>query len=284
MPIFTPTQISLLEDIARSRAEQLEMEALQPYADYLYDIIAEDIHRNASSIFSDLLRAVRDTRTPDSVPIPIWHFVSCYPPLPQGTVDRDDSYIGVFDPTQVECDTPTWPLPPVSYDTLFRKTDLCVRLTALFTGSIGGPGFWIHPHYNTKTRTDEEDHYRDWWRNDLILTFYPQGLDPSRLAQIRDVNAKYDVDYTPRPIGEHEIITTWRGAQADPPKTPPLAPANATTVPPLLPIKRAYTLIAGSEDEDEGKGDDGAESPISHPCFCDSCVKHRFQDSETPDE
>jgi len=252
------------------------MEALQPYADYLYDIIAEDINRNASSIFSDLLRAVRDTRTPDSVPIPIWHFVSCYPPLPQGTVDRDDSYIGVFDPTQVECDTPTWPLPTVTYDTLFRKTDLCVRLTALFTGSIGGPGFWIHPHYNTKTRTDEED--RDWWRNDLILTFYPQGLDPSRLAQIRQVNAKYDLYYTPRPLGEHESVMTWRGAQGKPPvaavpepKTPPFAPASATTSPPQLPLKRAYTLIAESED-------DGSESPpVSVPCYCVSCLGDRIE-------
>lgn len=259
MSLFTPIQISLLQDVAASRSQQLEMEALQPYADYLYETIVKDIECERDIIFSDLLRATRDSATPDAISIPFWRFLACYPPPAQHDDGRMDSYIGVYDRRSMGKPTLDWVLPPVTMDDVFRKTDICARLSAFLASDT----MWVHPENTERTWADSDD---EWWESHLMITFYPHGLDPVSLASIEAANAKYRSSYyTSRPMEENDVVFT-RAPSLRPStpsiRTPDFGPATAAAAPPRLPLKRPCTLIAESEDDE----------PVSPPCFCESCV------------
>lgn len=245
------------------------MEALQPYADYLYDAIVEDLERDKSLIFSDLMRAARDAVNPELISVPFWRFVSSItPPLNPWDEDRDDSYIGVSETSYsgwLKRDTTDWVLPPIAMDRLFRETDLLTRLS-LF---LGEKNFEVRIAPTPIGWADDEGNHV---QNELLICFSPRGVGPEQLARIEAVKDKYNSYYTPRPLEEGEVVVR-SGDACRPPKTPDVRPGAATTVPPLLPMKRSHTLVAESDDEDEGKGDDGSDSvPISQPCFCASCT------------
>jgi len=264
MSLFTSNQISLLQTVAVTRTRQLEMQALQPYADYLYDAIVEDLTRDKDLIFSDLLRATRDARNPEVITVPFWRFVS-YTVVPEDLADdRLDSYIGVSETSYSgwhKQDTTEWSLPPVAMDRLFRETDLCTRL-ALF---LGEQNFDVGVIPDSTAWNDDSDIQY----NDLVIAFFPRGVGPEQLARIESVKTKYNSTYTPRPLGENEMVVR-SGDACRPPKTPEFGPAPAAAAPPpLLPLKRPSTLIAESEDEDDDS------PPVSPPCFCESCVGDR---------
>lgn len=252
MSFFTPIQLSLLKDVAISRSERLEMEALQPYADYLYDIIVEDLTRDRGIIFSDLYKAAHVTDTPGLVSVPIWKFNACNPLPESHDEERPDSYIGVANgATRWALD---WSLPPVSLDVLFRKTDLCTRLSAF----LGSENMWVHPVQTLLTSSTEE---LQVWENDLMLDFHPHGLPRDCLERIDEVKAKYLTSYVARPLDQGEFIERSMDMGRGVPQTPEF-PAPIPASPPLLPVKRPFTLVAESDDDE----------PVSPPCFCRSCT------------
>jgi hypothetical protein len=252
MSLFSSIQISLLKDVATSRSEQLETAALQPYADYLYDIIVEEVKRDSALIFSDLYKAAHTTDTPDEITVPFWRFDACYPVPETHDPHRHDSYIGVSDSSGDGFGS--WTLPPVSLDVLFRKTDLCTRLSAFLAPN----NIWVHPVHTTLTFSDPD---LDVWQNELVISFYPSGLAPDYLERIEAVKAKYLTSYTPRPLEEGECIERSGNVGRTAPRTPEF-PAPMPASPPLLPIKRPFTLVADSDDDE----------PVSPPCFCRSCT------------
>ena len=265
MPLFTPAQLSLLQDIAASRVEQLEMEALQPYADYLYDIVVEDITRDKDLIFSDLFKATHKTTNPERITIPFWRFVSCFTASEPVGTDRNDSYLGVSETSfsgwrnQMTTD---WVLPPVSMDRLFRMTDLCTRL-ALFLGE---------ENFCVGFVPIDEDEDAECHTNDVVITFFPHGVGPEQLARIEAVKTKYHSYYTPRPLGENEVIER-SGEAGRPPRTPEFGPASVPARPP--PLRRMGAIVADEEDEEDEEDDNAtleADSPVSPPCFCQTCV------------
>jgi hypothetical protein len=251
MSFFTPIQLSLLTDVAISRSERLEMEALQPYADYLYDIIVEELTRDRALLFSDLYKAAHTTDTPGLVSVPFWKFNACHP-LPEfHDALRPDSYLGVSDIT-CSCYGSSWSLPPVSLDVLFRKTDICARLSAF----LGPENMWVHPVHTTLTSSTEE---LQVWENELMLDFHPHGLPPDCLERIDAVKAKYTTSYVARPLDEGEFIERSGDAGRPAPRTPEVA-AEVPTSPPRFVLRRPSTLTADDDDE-----------PVSPPCFCQSC-------------
>jgi hypothetical protein len=265
MSLFTPIQISLLQDMASSRSQQLEMEALQPYADYLYDAIVEDLTRDKSLIFSDLMRATRDAANPEAITVPVWRFVSSFTP-PEDPTDetRPDSYIGVSETSYSAWhrrDTTHWSLPPVAMQRLFCETDLLTRLSLV----LGEQHFEVCTCPDS-TAWNEDDDIR---YNDVVIRFFPRGVGPEQLARIEAVKTKYNTSYTPRPLEEGEVVMR-SGDACRPPRTPDFGPA-AAAAPPRLPLKRPSTLIAESEDEDDGSD----SPPVSPPCFCPSCMGDR---------
>ena len=262
MPLFSTIQLSLLKDVATSRSQQLEMDALQPYADYLYDIIVEEVKRNSALIFSDIYKAAQTTDTPDEITVPFWKFDACSPVPKTHDPKRQDSYIGVTEDGAGWYTS--WSLPPVSLDILFRKTDICTRLSAFLAPN----NIWVHPAHTSLLFCDEDV---DVWQNELTITFYPSGLAPDYLERIEAVKAKYLTSYTPRPLEEGEVIASGGTMGRRAPRTPVVAPAPAPAAPPLLPLKRQITLISDSEGDDE---------PVSPPCFCNSCTDSRFGDDE----
>ena len=267
MPLFNSTQISILQDMAISRTQQLEMESLQPYADYLYDIIVEDLVRDKSLIFSDLMRATRDATNPETINVPFWRFISYITATETFGDDRRDSYIGVSETSSSQWNkyhSTVWVLAPVAMDTLFRKTDLCARLS-LF---LGEENFQVGVRADY-TGWNQDD---DCCYNDLFIRFFPRGVCAEQRARIEAVKVKYNSYYTPRPLGEDEVIER-SGDACRPPRTPDLPPATATTAPPPIAIKRPSTLVAESEDDE----------PVSPPCFCEPCMHSRYGDEEQED-
>jgi hypothetical protein len=253
MSLFTPIQLSLLKDVAISRSERLEMEALQPYADYLYDIIVEDLTRDRGIIFTDLYKAAHVTDTPGLVSVPIWRFDACHPVPEVHDDDRHDSYIGVANGATRW--VLNWTLPPVSLDVLFRKTDICARLSSF----LGPENMWVHPVHTTLTSSTEE---LQVWENELMLDFHPHGLPHDCLERIDAVKAKYLTSYVARPLDEGEFIERSGNAGRRAPYTPDVS-ADVPAAPPLLPVKRPFTLVAESDDDE----------PVSPPCFCSSCYE-----------
>jgi hypothetical protein len=252
MSLFTPIQLSLLKDVAISRSERLEMEALQPYADYLYDIIVEDLTRDRDLLFSDLYKAAHVTDTPGLVSVPFWRFDACHPVPETHDAHRHDSYIGVSDIT-CACYGSSWSLPPVSLDVLFRKTDLCARLSAF----LGPENIWVHPVHTTLTSSTED---LDVWENELMLDFHPHGLPHDCLERIDAVKAKYLTSYVARPLEDGEFIER-SGNAGRPPRTPEVSTPVPTSPPPFV-LRRPSTLEADDDDDE----------PVSPPCFCRSCT------------
>lgn len=264
MSLFTPIQISLLQDVAASRSQQLEMEALQPYADYLYQSIVEDIGRERDAIFSDLLRATRDSESPDAISIPLWRFVSSNPPPKEHNDGRMDSYIGVYDRKSIAKPELDWVLPPVTIEELLHKTDICARLSAFLAPDT----MWVHPGRPNAVWIEGEE---EWCQNNLMITFYPKGLDPVSLASLEAVKAKYQSSYyTSRPLEENDVVFIRAAGvfTSSGPRTPDFGPSSAARSPP--PIKRPQTLKAETDDEDD--------QPVSPPCFCESCTGFTYPD------
>jgi len=217
MSLFNSTQISILQDLAAARVEQLHMEALQPYADYLYDAIVEDLTRDKTLIFRDLMRATRDAADPDLIRVPFWRFVSSItPPLNPWDETRPDSYIGVSTTSYSgwhKRDAMSWVLPPVEMVRLFRETDILTRLS-LF---LGEKNFHICVALTPSGWADDEGNFV---QNELLICFSPRGVGPDQLARIEEVKAKYNSYYTPRPLEENEVIVR-SGDACRPPQTPP---------------------------------------------------------------
>lgn len=252
MAVFSNIDIASLA-VEASRHNKVAVETqLQPYNDFLFNIISADIKARHDDIMRELREKIQCTagevRKVDAY---LWSYNVRYFKLSSKeyanklhALPAQDQYgkhlegiarEAVYDSNgwnwkigaefDGDIDSSSWPhiydnLPMVSVDLVMRKTDLLARLSTLFH-DCG----WVEREVGRIVHTDETCDVRTII---LKVQFYPKGVPGGyRGNALQAAMTKYAEHKDYKVQDDHRVVL--RGPGLAPPSTPPQSPASLAT-------------------------------------------------------
>lgn len=269
MATFSTSDINSLVAESRKHDDVLVKKELQPYNDFLYTIISQNIRARHDDIMETLKTKIRDSPTKiRAVAAPLWSYNVRYF---HKTRQEYDAYMGGLTVQErmmkmaetAQCDQlyesngwhwtigaefdgiPDWMsshvyenLPPVPVDLIVRRTDLCARLSTLFHGHG-----WVNRVYSDILYENDECIIR---KMTLMVYFYPNGLPHGfQTKAVQTAKDKYATHVNYRVQDDHRVVL--RGPGLEPPQTPPSSPPAT----PGAPQRKRCPTCEGIEIDDE---------------------------------
>ena len=211
---------------------------MQRYNDALFERLSATLTSNADEIKRRLLATIRTSTHSTDLHIPIFTYRSRLYDRPPPAAERarleqlcaDNMWHWTL---QLPGDTK-----PVSYYSVIRYTNICQRLSHLFSGNEP-PQYWVTWRYARPVTHTEHLVVNEY---ELVLHYYPDGLSEARRAQV--VNA----------------------APAPAPVTPPRPVRIAPPPPPELLRYRRTGYVREYESVSDATRDLGEE--LLRECYC----------------
>jgi hypothetical protein len=268
MAAFSNFDMASLIVEAHTHDKVLVEQELQPYNDFLYKIISDEIRAKHDDIMAALKTKIRDSPTKiRSVAVPLWSYNVRYfnKSRAEFNATMGEMAVGgrmtklaesaILD--QVYEDNgwhwkigaefdglPDWTaptiydnLPMVPVDLIVRKTDLLARLSTLFLGNG-----WIRRVYEDILHEDGRCTIR---KITLMVEFYPDGLPQGYQTRgLQAAKEKYATHVNYKVQDDHRVVL--RGPGRAPPYTPPTSVVSTPEAPRR---KRCDTCDAVEVDE-----------------------------------
>jgi hypothetical protein len=246
---FTAAEPDDHSEAWRAQALLIRRLTLQPYNDFLFEVVRDSLIARRSEIRASLHAAVATSASKSGFQVPLWTYQAVRfptqdePPNPdirqdaleflcdqgyQWLVGRASSDFGgagadyVWDATR--------PIRPVPVHDVVRCTDFVHRLALFFGDTHYRVSFQRIAWGTLEVPTDVEvSTYQ------LVLHYHPTGIYGRVAECIRDAKVAYST-YTPWPLADWDRPLVWSGRMRTPPSSP------TPPCPPGAPVKRWHSL------------------------------------------
>lgn len=226
-PMFHQDTEQELSNAWEERSRELLKKQLQDHADVLYTDLAYEFLGKRKEFAAKMLERIRTAENPRDLSIPLYTFNACR--TASGNVPYtayDKGWHSTLVATQRDDDGfEETVLTRQSLLRIFTYSDICDRLALLW----GGREFHISVQRTGRNVAEEPELVVHEYA--LTLHYWPRGLPPNKLLQLKTVHEKYLYHSSYYPVGLRTIYNKVVACPTTPPRltssvSPPGAPVR----------------------------------------------------------